>query len=487
MRKTTRRAIFYGFLLAFLAATPFIILYSLGYIPDIKEGRLNLTGGFFVKTNETGVNIAVNGAIEKQTGFLSRGALVNDVPPGTIAVEVTKEGFYPWRKAIEIEGQLVQEFPYILLIPRNLNSSIIAGATTSLPLSLVPKALIPDPNGQKLFWATIERKAALLRLIDRESGKDVRSGVFLPAGENFESASWNGDGSEVLVGASGENSKRWYVIKADGGKPERLFDPAGTLFLTSSATSSIQVDQRLKLGAVKQVVWDISTANRFYLYNGENLYRWDRGARAARPVLQRIEAFTVTGDEIIFINQSGFIGRADLDGTITESLDRPGFFISEAQTPQIFKSTTGAIIVADSAGGLYYGEASAKKFKPVASNVSMIKFSPDEERLAYSNQDGELFMLLFADENRQPFRPKNTPYQLIDAAVPIGNLIWFNKKSTHIVFTTKNGIFITETDNRFGTNTTTLKTGQFLIAAVPNDPNSFYFTDGEAIQEMTIK
>jgi len=485
MQKQTRRALFYLLVLIFSAATPFIILYALGYIPDIASWRFTPTGGLFVKTNEPGITVSINGRVERETNFLTHSVLVTNLPAGMISAEVTKEGFHSWRKNIEIEKQVVQEFPFILLIPEALNPLIITGTTTAPNTASIPRALIPDPGNKYLLWVTESGKTTTLSVIDKASGKDLRNSISLAGGERYETAVWSPDGTAFFIVAAAQNGRRWYLADAAGGKPERIFDPTKTLSITASATSTTPTSIRLRLETVKDVVWDPSAPGGFLVHDGEKLYRWNRQELFVQPIIENVAAFAAFPDEMFFISKKGILNRADPDGSNITSLDRPGFFINDNRTPQITKNENGVIVITDSGGGMYVSDRETKKSVPVAENIGRVKFSPNKDLIGYT-ESGKLMIRFLEDEKRQPFRPQDSNHLILDAIVPINDFVWFDRESAHIVFTTKNGIFIAETDNRFDANTTTLKTGRFLIAEDPSDSNSFYLTDGNTIERVTI-
>src|SRR3990167_5422030 len=328
MQKQTRRALFYFLVLLFSAATPFIILYALGYIPDIASWRFTPTGGLFVKTNELGITVSINGRVERETNFLTRGALVTNLPAGMISVEVTKEGFLPWRKSVEIERQVVQEFPFILLVPESMKPLIIAGTTTASNTASVPRALIPDPGNKYLLWVTESGKITTLSVIAKASGKDLRNSISLKGDERYETAVWSPDGTAFFIVAAAKNGKRWYLASAPGGESEKIFDPTKTLSITASATSTTPTLFRLRLENVKDVVWDPSTPGGFLVQDGEKLYRWNRQELFVQPIIENVAAFAAFPDEMFFISKKGILNRADPDGSNITSLDRPGFFIN---------------------------------------------------------------------------------------------------------------------------------------------------------------
>jgi len=483
MRHHTRRILFYSFATIFIIATPIVVLYSTGLVLDFQARRLNKTGGFFVKTNETGIRVSANGIQKTETSFFGRGAMVNNLDPGTVAVEVAKDGFATWKKSIEIEEQLIQEFSSILLIPQKIEFATIA-TTTRQGSDTAPKALLPSPNGNILLDVTKEKGLTQLWLIAPASATRPLN-IALPTGQEFASAEWNLAGDAVFMEILSGKNKQWNILHSDG-RNEIIINYKSRLPI-EEATSTASQPKFINGASIAQISQATDNEDFFYILDrtDKNVYRWQQSKNSAAKILSDIHSFRTFSDKIVFVTSSGFIGLADPAGEKIEILNRPGLFLDD--TPcRIFQDENGEIAIIDSAGGLYPENLDTRSFRVLGGNFTNILFSPDDDKLGFIRKE-MLGLILTKDERRQPFGNAFENRRLIDAGVPIHNFIWFNKKSTHLIFTTKDGVFITEADARFGPNTITLTTGQYLIAANPNNPNNFYLSNGPTVQSFTLE
>lgn len=483
MRHYTRRILFYSFAAIFLIATPIVILYSTGLVLDFQARRLNKTGGFFVKTNETSIRVSVNGVQKTETSFFGRGALVNNLDPGTVTVEVAKDGFVTWKKYIKVEEQVIQEFSSILLIPQKIEFNIIA-TTTRQNSDAVPKALLISPSGDILLDVTKEKGLTMLWLIAPASATRPLS-ITLPTNQEFVSAEWNSAGDAVLMKILSSKNKQWNILHSDG-RNEVIINYKSRIPI-EEATSTASQTKFIDGASITQISQAAGNGDFFYILDGtnKNVYRWQRSKNSAAKILSDIHSFRTFDDKIVFVTSSGFVGLADPAGEKVETLNRPGLFLDD--TPcRIFQDENGEIAIMDSAGGLYFENLDTRNFHVLGGNFTNILFATDDDKLGFIRED-TLGLILTKDEKRQPFGKAFENRRLIDAGTPIHNFIWFNKKSVHLVFTTKDGVFITEADARFGPNTITLATGRYMIATNPNDTNSFYLSNGPTVQSFTLE
>ena len=463
-----------------------MILYSVGLIPDIFALRLTPTGGFFVKTSQTAVSVSIDGKNVKYSGFLSRGVLVNNLPAGIIAVEVAKEGFASWRKSIVIENGLIQEFPYVLLIPEEKNITTVSATSSISGIGASPKFFSINPAGTEFMLAISQGEKTVFRILAREGGRDVIPPLVFVKNGKLLSADWIGSGSSILVHREKDGENFWDIIGISDKKTSPLISPATkVLFNLAASTSPLSKAPRPALTGrqIKRVAEN--PTGGYYLFDGENIFDWQEKSTTTTSLISDLEEFQPLTSNLILITKRGFLAISDTDGKNVETIDRPGFFL-KGDAFDIKESKAQDIYVVDGAGGLYILDAESKKIQPITGAVSETLFSPDGAKLAYIS-GSKLYTLLMVDEKLQPFRKKLANDEVLDASMPITDFIWSNKKYSHLIFTTKNGIFITEADSRFGANTTTLATGQYLIAASPTDPNGFYFTDGITVKMMTIE
>ena len=87
----TRFVYFIIFALIFVAAAPFILLYSFGY-NWTQNFSLLKTGGIYVYSSETGAQLYINNKLDDSTSVFQHGLLAKDLRPNMYAVKVAKDG-----------------------------------------------------------------------------------------------------------------------------------------------------------------------------------------------------------------------------------------------------------------------------------------------------------------------------------------------------------------------------------------------------------
>ncbi len=123
MRKSSRRKIFYTLVLAFIILTPLILAYSWGYTLDIFQGRIEKTGGIFIKSAARGLTVFLNNQLVKETPFFSGGVLLTGMEAATYLLRVEKADYQPWSKTVEVKPGIVTELRNIILIPQTLSAA----------------------------------------------------------------------------------------------------------------------------------------------------------------------------------------------------------------------------------------------------------------------------------------------------------------------------------------------------------------------------
>ncbi|MBI3420742.1 MAG: hypothetical protein HY006_01640 [Candidatus Sungbacteria bacterium] len=117
MTRTKRRIIFYMLIAVFLMATPLLFAYTLGYSINLIKGTLEKTGSIFIKARPVNTSIFVNNGFVKETSFLSGGALLTSIVPGTYLVRIEKKDYRPWSKPVVVVPEVVTELRDVLLVP----------------------------------------------------------------------------------------------------------------------------------------------------------------------------------------------------------------------------------------------------------------------------------------------------------------------------------------------------------------------------------
>jgi len=121
MTRKTRRFIFYAFLFVFLIIVPMIVFYASGYSFDWEKKTLVATGGIYLKSLPSRAEIYID---NKPKGSTAK--LIKHLLPKIYEISVIKDGYYPWKKNLTAEPQLVTKAKNILLVPFNPKISLVA-------------------------------------------------------------------------------------------------------------------------------------------------------------------------------------------------------------------------------------------------------------------------------------------------------------------------------------------------------------------------
>ncbi len=144
MTRTFRRIIFYSLVFLFVVVTPPTILYATGYSFDWTNKQLTQTGGLYLKSAPDQAVIFIDDKKQKTTP-----RLISHLKPKTYAVAITKDGFYPWRKNLEVAASLVTEARNIILFPQKIEPvKIIDNATSTIEKYLESTRATPTPAPQ---------------------------------------------------------------------------------------------------------------------------------------------------------------------------------------------------------------------------------------------------------------------------------------------------------------------------------------------------
>ncbi len=190
-----------------------------------------------------------------------------------------------------------------------------------------------------------------------------------------------------------------------------------------------------------------------------------------------VNSFAVLKTQVFFVDKNGFLARLNPDTKVSETIARPGFYLSENPMKFIL-SPRGEVVLIDSAGGIFFLD-SANTINPSGSEALNIRFdSKGEKMLIHKERSVEVRWL--ADNRYQPFQKKGDEEIILRLDSPISDARWFYKDDAHIVIRTADGIFLTELDGRGGRNTFELlsgKTDELLTG--PEIPESIFFRKGK--------
>lgn len=228
MSRSTRRLIFYAFVLVFLLITPPTILYSAGYSFDWQNFKIAQTGGVYLKTDPPAAQITVDGKI---TGTTPR--LISRLIPRDYHILISRPGFRPWEKILTVAPQLVTEARNIFLFPEKIQPQLFfTNATGTLENYILS-------DGEKTLNAQAARVASTTAGFQQQDDN-----IFFVSSQNFLLYQTNLRASPAPQAAqiSKESlpANTAYKIYAAGAKYFAAQAQNGILYLLNNATGAFE-------------------------------------------------------------------------------------------------------------------------------------------------------------------------------------------------------------------------------------------------------
>lgn len=140
-----RRIYFYTMVVVFLVIVPIIAFYAAGYRFD-SGFEVVSTGGMYVYAPLSGATITIDEEKEKETGTFQKSWFVQNLTPGDYSVRVTKEGYHPWSKGVEVKQHQVAE-AIAFFVPKHPSLNEIP-RTILVPPDQPQEATTTTPNPQ---------------------------------------------------------------------------------------------------------------------------------------------------------------------------------------------------------------------------------------------------------------------------------------------------------------------------------------------------
>lgn len=457
--KTTRRKIFYSMVLLFGIAAPLALLYSRGYVFDLKQRNLVATGGIFVKTVQAGARVYVERDFFKETSFISHGALVTDLLPRRYAVRVEKDGHRPWSKVVRVSNEEVVEFRDVLLPPATVTPAVIFNAQRRTPSLLTA---LPGRKDIALAVGDPTRPATLYVV----NPQTRRAPINVAAVQHW---AWDEHSRTFTIGRVVDGALRWWRLAGDeeGGREEPV-----VLRGLPAAFSAQGVRPHP------------TSAEEFYFFAGGVLFLQGR-ASVPVPIAEQIHSYAITAERIYFLSRNGFFAESDLAGGETKILGRKGLLLEEDRPAPILPSPGGDVAVLDAAGGLFlYQPRRDQELELVAANVGGVDFSANGERMLFWD-DHRLWIYWLRDNAQQPFDLAGSKKQIFFSEAKIRQA-FLNAAGSHVFFSTQRGIRMTEVDDRAGVNTYDLTDSSPDSFAFDREGLVLYWTEGSRLYRAAL-
>ncbi len=193
--------------------TLLVIFYGKGYIFNFQQGKIEISvNGLLAATSQPdGAGIYINDHLTSATNNTI------SLSPGEYDVKIVKDGYFPWRKKIKIEKEVVSSI-YALLFPTAPRLESITDTGVSNPTI--------DPSRTKLAYTvssfdTLRKNGVYILDMGLRPILTLQSSSSQIADDTSDSfskalLSWSPDAEELLATISGEtNMNTTYLLKAN--------------------------------------------------------------------------------------------------------------------------------------------------------------------------------------------------------------------------------------------------------------------------------
>jgi hypothetical protein len=190
------------FTIIFFAVAPLFIYYAKGYRFHFNDKEnVSRTGGIYVSTDQSGMEIYINNILEKRTSIVQKSVFVQDLNPGSYEVRVSKNGLQTWHKNLQVFPELVteaksfliKEEPVLTEITQFLPATTTSSATTTSTTTKYSKVKNDNYTSVlKLFTNTSASSTKIATATSTMEEKNIRK-VILKNTDGVLTATWKGE------------------------------------------------------------------------------------------------------------------------------------------------------------------------------------------------------------------------------------------------------------------------------------------------------
>ncbi len=407
---------------AFAIIAPLIIFYAMGY-------RGKPVGVAIIEATPPKATVEVNGQVY---GTLPRS--IPNLLPGLATIRVTKKGYIPWEKKMEIQPTAATSVRSIRLFPSQFDRDVIVQDS---------KVFATSPTSSLIASVNTANNLILIN--------DTTSTVTQPIklSSSPVAITWSPDGTYILV----ELPNKYYEIFH---MEENTLKKLGSAPLTGS----------------NSVLWDPTTVGKlFFLTPKYSLVSYTPSTETSQVVLNTINAYAIQEKTLVY---------QTLDNTLmTQRIGKiqPSRFLSDTKSgiQNIIPSPNGSLALLFADGELQLSSTQAG-MRHIAFGVREALWSPDGQTLLIQTSSGELNTYVLEGT----LSVNATPGELqliVRLSHPITHLRWI-PDSEYILYQSGGTIIASEIDTRDHAITTTIQ------ESAPANPFTIVEKDGKSILSL---
>ncbi|MEK9154706.1 MAG: PEGA domain-containing protein [Patescibacteria group bacterium] len=412
----TRRLLFLGFVILFIPLSLGVLLFAQGWrisqngcqLTDLLNCQIGFkqTGALYIETEPQDVKISLDeNFFTDQSSFINNGTLITNLNPKTYNVKIKKENYFPYFKKIKIEPPLVSEIINAILIPEKITPSI---------------ASLQKLRGEEIIAINSDYKKIIV--------KNKKTGIYYL--HNFSNQS-----SAVNLSSAFDNLKKNYLIEKIAFHPfdeqnKFIIESAGGLYILD--TLRIKLDPILKPQTSKKLLaWSVKNPNIYI---------------ATENIEKKSGEKQILKYEISFFNLVAKANSPIIE--LSSEINNYGFSINEIAA----SDSLSKIGLLNSAGDIHLIDIQNKEIKQIAHNAKSFKFSPDNKKLAFFDNDNKLNVYFIEEWRKNIIKNAGESISLnSNEQKPIEKIFWRNE-SYHLIaeeyYDASKEIHFLEIDNR---------------------------------------
>lgn len=431
MTKHRRTALWILLVLLFFVFTPSVILYSQGYRIDWKSKRVVQTGALYFKIIPTRTDILVDGKTSKTTDFFFGSALVGNLFPGSHLVQISKEGYQPWAKQLEIREQQVTDAKNIILFPQAPEFSIGADHV---------KQVWETPKENTLLLQKNTATSWKLVLLNTETLREET--IFTSeTKETLWNVQWSSDQTQIILQVVRAENISSFVLSLEKNHLCSV-TPCSLAFLGQAADTVL-----FSPAAEDRVIFSTYVRNSVVIREAD-IARKEILASLANNVV----TFTTQGPTLLWLENSGKLWQKDMIQNSPAQIISSLPSLAQEETEYTI-TPIGNTLFLKEGGRLLRVDTQEKNMREVFSGTRVMAASPDQKKLAVSN-GSEIWIHYIQDSQDQPMHIQGDNVFLTRLSKNIDDLSWLS--SHYLAFSSENEVKAIEIDERSTVNTADL-------------------------------
>jgi len=493
-KKNLKRRILIGsiFVVILGIVAPIMILLTLGYRFDRDKGVFVHSGSIVLKTTPNTVDININGkpAPENSVDFINRAYNLGGLRPALYDVEVSTEGYFPWKKKAEVHSGIATEFWNVVLVPEKINKVVLEEE------KVLGYAFSPDKKELALF---IDSQDKISLFIIEENNRTL---VYQePYNQQFSpligELKWSPNGDYLIFSFSKNNKETVFLTdknsKFTNAVPLSFFwkyyselEEAESEIIVNDYTDKIGIKSFYSWKKKDTIYYTLN--EKLYSHKIENLVSdWRRHSEAVKNnSLIKINFNTqdnypigLTENVISFTFCGNLICEVDSDNQKVNFLEENGDKKGEVNLSKEYKITDEYEILAygddrlaliDRGKNLFVWDREegeligANRFKYIFSGVKEAYFSDDGKKLLFSTPN-EVYTYFLREWEVQPKHKKGDLELIYRQDEEIKTVQWY-RDYQHAFIVLEDEIKLIELDGRWGRNVFTFLKSSYIDSVV---------------------